>query len=110
MTPLVGSCIRRVLWPLALFVTVSQGLSLCSRAEVKKKTSVYSLSTVVVYNTNVPESRELATFYAEIRGIDPSNIVALTCPDRESISRKEYEETIAKPLRDASRSTRSSVI
>lgn len=67
----------------------------------RTRTSVYSLSTIVVYNTAVPESGELASFYAEARGIPASNIVALTCPDREQISRKEYEETIVKPLRDA---------
>lgn len=57
-------------------------------------------ATVVVYNAKVPESAELAKFYAEKRGIAEDHLVALRCPPEEEISREEYERTIAKPLRD----------
>jgi uncharacterized protein (TIGR03790 family) len=65
-----------------------------------QQSSVYSNSTLIVYNTNVPESLELAQFYAQQRNIPEQHIVALNCPTTEEISRADFEETIAKPLRD----------
>ena len=54
---------------------------------------------VVIYNGNDPLSRDLASFYAEKRGIAPDRVVALQCPLEEEISRQEYDDTIAGPLR-----------
>jgi uncharacterized protein (TIGR03790 family) len=56
--------------------------------------------TVVVYNKTVPESIELAKFYAEQRGIARDHLVGLDCPPGEEISRGEYDSTIANPLRE----------
>lgn len=55
--------------------------------------------TIVVYNRNVPESVELAKFYAQKRGITRDHLVSLACSKEEEISREEYDETIANPLR-----------
>ena len=54
---------------------------------------------VVVYNETDPLSRDLADFYAGKRGIDSERVVGLKCPITEEISREEYDETIAGPLR-----------
>jgi uncharacterized protein (TIGR03790 family) len=56
--------------------------------------------TIVVYNSAVPESAELAKFYAQKRGIARDHLVALTCSKEEEISRDEYDSTIAQPLRE----------
>jgi uncharacterized protein (TIGR03790 family) len=56
-------------------------------------------ATLVVYNRADNESRELAEFYAEKRGIPKSQIIGLTCPKTEEISREDYDNTIAEPLR-----------
>ncbi|MDQ6939670.1 MAG: TIGR03790 family protein, partial [Verrucomicrobiota bacterium] len=56
--------------------------------------------TIVVYNSAIPESVELAKFYAEKRGIASDHLVALTCSREEEISREEYDQTIAEPLRE----------
>jgi uncharacterized protein (TIGR03790 family) len=56
-------------------------------------------STIVVYNKAVPESIELAKFYAEQRGIAHDHLVGLDCSTEEEISRDEYDSTIANPLR-----------
>ena len=60
-----------------------------------------SASTIVVYNKAVPDSPELARFYATQRGIAPDHIVGLTCSADEEISREEYDTNIAAPLREA---------
>ena len=54
---------------------------------------------VVVYNENDPLSRELADFYAGKRGIPAVRVVGLKCSSDEEISREEYDDQIAGPLR-----------
>src|ERR1043166_1194547 len=57
-------------------------------------------ATLVVYNTNLPESVSLAKFYAEKRGIARDHLIGLDCSSEEEITRIQYDETIANPLRD----------
>jgi len=56
-------------------------------------------SVVVLYNSNLPESRLLARHYAEARSLPRENIVGLPMPASEEISRQQYEKTIRDPLR-----------
>jgi len=56
-------------------------------------------ATVVVYNRAAPDSANLARFYAEARHIASDHLLGLDCPTEEEISRQEYDETIAEPLR-----------
>ncbi|MFL6540121.1 MAG: TIGR03790 family protein [Chthoniobacterales bacterium] len=56
-------------------------------------------ATIVVFNSNVPESEELAKFYAQKRGIARDHLVGLACPRDEEITRQDYDRTIAEPLR-----------
>src|SRR6266576_3224370 len=56
-------------------------------------------ATIVVYNTNLPESVSLAKFYAEKRGIARDHLVGLDCSSEEEITRIQYDETIGNPLR-----------
>ena len=57
-------------------------------------------STIVVFNKTVPESEALAKFYAQQRGIDRDHLVGLDCSSNEEISRADYDDTIANPLRE----------
>ena len=56
--------------------------------------------TLVIYNRNDPESVQLAKYYGARRGIPDKQIIGLTCPDTEEISRDEYDATIAGPLKE----------
>jgi uncharacterized protein (TIGR03790 family) len=56
-------------------------------------------ATIVVFNKDVPESVELAKFYAQKRGIDRSHLVGLSISRTEEISRDEYDAMIRNPLR-----------
>jgi uncharacterized protein (TIGR03790 family) len=56
-------------------------------------------SVAVLYNSAVPESRQLAELYRDSRHIPATNLIGLNMPLAPDISRKDYEETIAKPLR-----------
>src|SRR5438094_7484496 len=57
-------------------------------------------STIVLYNKAVPDSVELAKFYAEQRGIAADHLIGLTCSIEEEISREDYDVTIVEPLRE----------
>lgn len=56
-------------------------------------------SVAVLYNSAVPESRQLAEFYRKARGIPAENLISLQMPVTADISREDYEQSIAKPLR-----------
>ncbi len=58
-------------------------------------------ATIVVYNRAAPESAGLARFYAAARRIPNDHLIGLDCSTEEEISRQEYDETIATPLRKA---------
>src|ERR1043166_387532 len=58
-------------------------------------------ATVVVFNLSVPESVSLAKFYAQQRGIPRDHLIGLACSSDEEISRAEYDDHIAFPLREA---------
>ena len=59
----------------------------------------YAPVTAVVYNSSVPESKALAEFYCAQRGIPTANLVGLDCPEKETVSRQEYQAWIRDPLR-----------
>lgn len=54
--------------------------------------------TVVVYNPEFAKSRELADYYARLRGIPQERVVGLACPLDDSISRQEYDSLLRRPL------------
>ena len=57
-------------------------------------------ATIVVFNKDVPESVELAKFYAQKRGIARDHLVGLSVSRTEEISRDEYDMMIRNPLRE----------
>jgi uncharacterized protein (TIGR03790 family) len=88
----------RIVVPLLLLAT-----SLAWSQTTPAKPSVepdYTKQIVVVYNERDPDSEGLARYYATKRNIAKDQIVALKCPTTEEIGRLEYDEMIAKPLRD----------
>jgi len=58
-------------------------------------------SVAVLYNSSVKESERLATIYSEARGIPRDNLIGLALPDREEISRDDYDQLIRQPLIEA---------
>ncbi len=55
---------------------------------------------LVIYNKADPNSKKLADFYQVARKIPVDQILGLTLPTQHDISRKEYETTLLKPLRE----------
>lgn len=76
-----------ILWT-ALF---SAGSSLALPPETGK-------AVVVIYNTRVPESKQVAEHYAQQRSVPPSQIQGFSLPTEESISRPDYLTQLEEPL------------
>lgn len=54
---------------------------------------------VILANENDPESMDVASYYARQRGVPLSHIVRLDLSFQETISRTDYEERLAEPLK-----------
>lgn len=54
---------------------------------------------IVVFNLNVPESRQVAAYYAQKRRIPRGNLMGVKVSDREDMTRQEYEQQLLLPLR-----------
>ena len=57
-------------------------------------------TVAVIYNRDVPESEKLARAYAEARDIPEAQLVGLSLPDKEEVSRAEFDSLIRQPLVD----------
>ena len=57
-------------------------------------------ATIVIFNQDVPESVELAKFYAQKRGIARDHLIGLSISRTEEISRDEYDTMIRNRLRE----------
>src|SRR5258707_571172 len=53
---------------------------------------------LVVYNSNVPESKSLAEYYAQKRGVPANQLLGVAMTKSEDVSRKEYDEHLQQPL------------
>src|SRR6187401_3227430 len=55
----------------------------------------------LIINKNVPESRQVGDHYIAKRGVPKENVVVLDLPKAEDISRADYDDKLAGPLREA---------
>lgn len=55
--------------------------------------------SVVIYNSSVPASKELAEYYAQKREIPATHVVGINCPNQEEITRADFRAKIEGPLR-----------
>lgn len=53
---------------------------------------------VIVYNAQEPESKSLADYYAEKRGVPTNQICAINMRPVETITRREYNDDVREPL------------
>ena len=55
---------------------------------------------VVLANSNDPDSVAIARHYAEVRGVPPSNILALAMPETETVTWRQFVAGVWQPLQD----------
>ncbi|MDQ6625433.1 MAG: TIGR03790 family protein [Verrucomicrobiota bacterium] len=79
---------------------VAAVLCICGIGTIAQAEQQLAGATIVIFNSSVPESAELAKFYAQKRGIARDHLVGLACSRDEEISREDYDRTIRDPLRE----------
>jgi uncharacterized protein (TIGR03790 family) len=52
----------------------------------------------VIYNTRVPESRDVAEHYAEVRHVPVEQVLGMDLTDKETINREEFHDRLQEPL------------
>lgn len=55
-------------------------------------------SVVVVYNSKLPESKQIAEHYAEQRNVPSDQVFGFALPVDETMTRKQYRDQLEKPL------------
>ena len=55
-------------------------------------------AVVVLYNSRVPESRQIAAHYASVRRVPAAQVLGLDLPAGENMTRSEYREQLQVPL------------
>jgi uncharacterized protein (TIGR03790 family) len=83
----------------AIVLLLVVAAALAARAQDVPAPTRESGATLVVYNNLDPTSVILAAYYAKRRAIPLDHLVGLNCPVTEEITRQQYDETIADPLR-----------
>ncbi len=78
-------------YPMILFALLFQCAALAGAANPGDE-------VVVIYNTAVPESKEIAQHYALQRNVPAAQVLGFKMPAIEEISRTDFLETILKPL------------
>jgi uncharacterized protein (TIGR03790 family) len=63
----------------------------------------------VIYNQNLPASKQVAEYYCQRRGVPIANLIALDVADVTEISRADYESRILAPVRAALKDRRASI-
>jgi uncharacterized protein (TIGR03790 family) len=53
---------------------------------------------VVIYNTRLQESHDLAWYYAAQRGLPTNHVLGLDLPTDEAIGRQEFQDRLQRPL------------
>src|SRR5262245_29816613 len=56
---------------------------------------------VVVYNSRVPESKEVAEYYAEKRQVPRAQVLGFSLPTGEEMTRSEFRDMLQRPLAKA---------
>jgi uncharacterized protein (TIGR03790 family) len=74
-------------------------LALLLLAGASRAESDLARRVLIVYNETEPESRPLADYYAQRRGVPTNQICGLQVRNVELISRKEFNEQIRDPIR-----------
>jgi len=73
-------------------------LSVSGASGVNAEVTGLGESAVVVYNNDMPESKEVALHYAKLRKVPEDQVIGFPLDKKETISRATFESSLYKPL------------
>src|SRR5437016_3111302 len=88
----------RLLRPGAARLVVAQVLISACAAIAPLQAADSGASVVVVYNSKMPESKQVAEYYAERRHVPSNQVFGFDLPVTESMTRIEFIDQLQKPL------------
>jgi uncharacterized protein (TIGR03790 family) len=80
-----------------VFISLTMLLCLLSGSSTAQALSPSDL--VIVFNRNLPESKGVANYYAQRRGVPAANMVGVDVPDSEDMYRGDYERKLVPPVK-----------
>jgi uncharacterized protein (TIGR03790 family) len=86
--------------PMRLFIKVLIATTMAITAGVPLAHGLEPAEVLVVANSKVPESLEIAKHYMDKRKIPPSHLVVVPVTDHETMSREEYDQVLKKAVLD----------
>ncbi|MFZ2087757.1 MAG: TIGR03790 family protein [Desulfobaccales bacterium] len=86
--------------PQKIFVVSSLVLGLLGLSWTPAAADLTPADLIVVFNLNVPESRQVATYYAQKRQVPLDNLVGVKVSPGEDLGRQEYDQELLPPLRE----------
>jgi uncharacterized protein (TIGR03790 family) len=81
-----------------LIYLILAGINLAASVVLRAQVTGVEKSVVVIYNSAMPESKSVANHYADIRNIPENQLIGLELSKEETISRKDFNETLHDPL------------
>jgi uncharacterized protein (TIGR03790 family) len=81
------------------FYTISIFIIALAAVVVRPVYALLPTDLIIVYNQNMPESKEVAQYYALKREVPVSNLVGVDVPKSENILRADYETNMIPPIR-----------
>ena len=97
MTKLSRAC--RPFFRCLHFLLVSASVGPFLPEEVRAAGVEPGSSVVVVYNRRVPESNEVAEYYAKRRQVPANQVIGLDLPTGEAMTHDEFVNQLQHPLR-----------
>jgi uncharacterized protein (TIGR03790 family) len=76
-------------------------LGICAALPINLFSADAGNEVVVIYNSRMPESKELAEYYAQRRHVPRGQVFGFELPREEIISRSEFRNSLQKPLAKA---------
>lgn len=93
--------IATALWAMCTVSASGGPDSLAASPAIKPTSANSGREVVVVFNTRVPESKEIASHYASARGVPADQIIGFDLSTEEEINRTEFRTRLQLPLYQA---------
>ncbi|MEK9862806.1 MAG: hypothetical protein VW804_06575, partial [Verrucomicrobiota bacterium] len=88
----------KALWSYGWLSLFAIGMAIAAQAQSPTESVALETSVLVVYNNQLPASREVAEHYAKRRNIPPHHLLGVRVSTEETISREDFQQQLYLPI------------
>jgi len=88
----------KALWSYGWLSLFAMGMAIAAQAQSPTESVALETSVLVVYNNQLPASREVAEHYAKRRNIPPHHLLGVRVSTEETISREDFQQQLYLPI------------